>query len=95
MSKKLINKLAVEQNRNIEIVNCDCTSEWIHFENKDIKKYEMGIAEKLRHIAPKVDVIFLAQASMEGTKKYLTDIEKNVFSSPEFGIKELMKKINH
>nr|WP_320000578.1 hypothetical protein [uncultured Draconibacterium sp.] len=40
----------------------------------------------------KVDVIFLAQASMEGAKKYLKQIKKEVLSSPEFGISELIKK---
>lgn len=94
ISKDLICKLAIEQNREIEVVNCDCSSEWTYFEHKDLIKYEKGIAEKIKHIAPKVDVIFLAQASMEGAKKYLTDIEKDILSSPEFGIKELMKKIN-
>ncbi|MGL1887704.1 MAG: hypothetical protein OCD76_14400, partial [Reichenbachiella sp.] len=48
------------------------------------------IAANIEILTPKVDVIFLAQASMEGAKKHLTHLSKEVLSSPEYGMKELM-----
>ncbi|XCF06967.1 hypothetical protein ABI125_03685 [Tamlana crocina] len=92
VSANLIVKLAAELNKNVEIIYCDCSSYWSHFESKDLVAYEKGIAEKIKSIVPKVDVVFLAQASMEGAKTYLDDIGIEVFSSPEFGIQEFLWK---
>ncbi|WP_369048475.1 hypothetical protein [Tenacibaculum sp. UWU-22] len=92
VSENLILKVASELNKQIEILNCDCSEFWTYFENKDIEKYEKGIAKSIEQIASKVEVVFLAQASMEGAKTYLTDLKKEVLSSPEFGIKKLLKK---
>ncbi|MEW4924930.1 hypothetical protein [Algibacter sp. 2305UL17-15] len=93
VSENLIVKLAAEKGKTIEIVNCDCSEYWIHFENGDFTTYEKEIAKNIKTMASKVDVIFLAQASMEGAKHYLTDIKKEVYTSPEFGIAQLLKKV--
>ncbi|NJX15778.1 hypothetical protein [Tamlana crocina] len=91
VSANLIIKLADELNKNVEIIYCDCSSYWSRFKSKDFVGYEKGIAEKIKSIVPKVDVVFLAQASMEGAKRYLDDIGIEVFSSPEFGIQEFLR----
>lgn len=92
VSEDLVFKTASDQNKEIEVVNCDCSECWTHFEQGNYDEYERGIAEKIKGIASAVDVVFLAQASMEGAKKYLTDMEKEVFSSPEFGIKTFLQQ---
>nr|WP_321485777.1 hypothetical protein [uncultured Draconibacterium sp.] len=92
VSENLLLKVSSELNKQIEILNCDCSEFWSYFEKKDFRGYEKGIAKKIELLESKVDVIFLAQASMEGAKKYLKQIKKEVLSSPEFGISELIKK---
>jgi len=91
VSRNLLNTVANHQEKEINIINCDCSEAWIHFENNDMNAYETTIANKVKKTATKVDVIFLAQASMEGAKKHLNSINKRVFSSPEFGIKSYLK----
>lgn len=91
-SLNLLKQVSENQKKDIEIIPFDCTRAWKHFANNDIKKYEKKIAKKIKKLAPNVDVIFLAQASMEGVKKYVHNIEQAVFSSPEFGIKSYLKK---
>ena len=92
VSENLIHKVSMQLNKQIEILNCDCSEFWTKFETKDIEGYEKGIAEKIEQIKSEVDVVFLAQASMEGVRNYLSDLKKEVLSSPEFGVKELLKK---
>ena len=92
VSKNLLLKVSSELNKQIEISNCDCSQYWPYFERKDIEGYEKGIAKKIELLESKVDVIFLAQASMVGAKKYLKQIKKEVLSSPDFGINKLLNK---
>ena len=93
VSENLILKVSSELNKQIEILNCDCSKLWAFFESKNIEAYEKGIAKEIKKIESKVDVIFLAQASMEGAKNYLNDLNKDIFSSPEFGVKKLIENI--
>lgn len=92
VSSDLLKDIANHQQKKIEIINCNCSDAWIHFENNNMETYELTIANKVKEIATKVDVIFLAQASMEGAKKHLQNIDKEVFSSPEFGIENYLNK---
>lgn len=78
------------QKNKVEIVECDCTHCWKDFEAKDFDKYELGIAEEIKKNQQNGAAIFLAQASMEGAKKYLSDFDQVIFSSPEFGVKYLL-----
>jgi len=90
ISNDLLNNIANHYQKGIEIIDCDCSEAWIHFDNNNIEAYELTIANKVKEIADKVDVVFLAQASMEGAKKHLQNIGKKVYSSPEFGIKSFL-----
>ena len=51
-----------------------------------------SIAKKIKSFENDVEVVFLAQASMEGSINYLKDFSKKIYSSPEFGIKEYLTK---
>lgn len=92
VSKNLLLEIASKMDRELDIVNCDCSSSWKYYETNDFDNYEKSIAEKIKDIENEVEVIFLAQASMEGSKKYLIDFSKEICSSPEFGVKEYLKK---
>jgi len=92
VSSNLIQRIANNKNKEVEILTCNCSESWIHFENNDFEKYEKTIASKIKKIATKADVVFLAQASMEGVKKHLPNLGIEVFSSPEFGIKNYLNK---
>ncbi len=93
ISENLLLKTAKSFDKNIEIIDCNCTESWRHFEEGAIDLYEKSIALKIKEIASETDVIFLAQASMEGAKKYLASLEQEVFSSPEFGVKTYLNTL--
>ena len=92
VSRNLLQSIANNQQKEIEIINCDCSDAWIHFENNNINAYEKSIADAIRKMAETVEVIFLAQASMEGAKKHIINLGKSIYSSPEFGIKSYLNK---
>lgn len=91
VSKDLILKTGAKLNKAVEVIECDCSPFWKYFENKDISNYEKKIAEKVQLLEAQVDVMFLAQASMEGAITHLTNFKKEVFTSPEFGIKTFLE----
>lgn len=95
VSEDLMLKVAKNKQKTIDIVNCDCSNYWQYFEVGDLMHYEKGIAKTVKEKASDVDVFFLAQASMAGALNYLTNLDKKVFTSPEFGIKALLKTLNH
>lgn len=93
VSENLLLKIASEKQKSIDIVDCDCSEFWPYFEDSNFEDYTKNIAKNISKLESHVDVMFLAQASMEGAKDYLTDFKKEVFTSPEFGIRELLKMI--
>lgn len=94
VSENLMRTIASETKNLIEIVNIDCSDLWPYFEKGDLEGYDKGIAKKVTKKAEDVDVFFLAQASMAGAKTYLSNLEKEVFTSPKFGIKKLLNKLS-
>ena len=70
MSKTSLSKIASEQQRKIQVIGCDCSEYWPYFEQGRVEQYEKGIAQRIRPFTSQVDVIFLAQASMEGASKW-------------------------
>jgi len=93
VSHDLIVTTANRQKKTVKIVDCDCSSAWVHYENQDFDQYARTIAEQLKTYASAVDVIFLAQASMENAKKYLTDFPKEIYASPGFGVRSYLQRI--
>ncbi len=94
ISTRLILDTAKQLNRSIHLINCDCSAHWQHFEHGDLKTYETQIANSIKAIETQVEVVFLAQASMEGAKHYLKDFKKAVVSSPEYGVKSIIGHTN-
>ena len=90
MSCQLIDEVAKSKNKQVEIIICDATDSWQHFENKDLAHYELSIAKSVKLKATEGEVVFLAQASMEGAKKHLNLLEIPIFTSPAFGIKHFL-----
>lgn len=93
VSKDLLENIAEKQQKTIDIIDCDCSHAWKYFKAGQLEKYEKAIAKKLKEVAPNVDAIFLAQASMEGAVKFIPKLKDQVFSSPEFGVKTYLKKL--
>lgn len=65
---------------------------WVYFEQGDVDGYHRAIAKKLVQLAPKADVIILAQASMAGATHYC-DVTTPILSSPEIGIREAVRRL--
>tara|TARA_B100000809_G_C15092612_1_gene513791 strand:+ start:977 stop:1594 length:618 start_codon:yes stop_codon:yes gene_type:complete len=93
ISTNLLFATAKQLGVKIEIVNCDCSKHWIHFESGNQEKYEKQIATSIKSIEDDVDVVFLAQASMESVKKNLSNFNKEIFSSPEYGVRNLLQTL--
>jgi len=93
-SKTLLQKSAASQNKKIAIIECDCTSSWQYFEVEDIESYEKSIAQQIKKTASNADVVFLAQASMEGAIKYLEKDHREFISSGEYGVKKFLERVS-
>lgn len=91
VSLDLLLRTAQQQGKIIRIIDCDCTHCWPYFEANDLKKYEEAIATSIRAKTNNAEVVSLAQASMEGAKKYLADLDQVVVSSPEFGVRHFLQ----
>lgn len=94
-SENLLNKIAKKQDKQIRIKEINCEECWQWFENEDFEKYSKEIANQIKQNDDDCEVIFLAQASMEGAKKYLENKKYKTVSSPKIGIEkyiELIKK---
>jgi len=93
ISADLIITNATAMDKNIEIVDIDCTSAWPYYEQKNIEQYYREIAKIISSNNDEPEVIFLAQASMEGAKQYLPKNNKiEVVTSPEYGVMSLLKQ---
>ncbi len=93
VSQDLIIRIAQKQGKKIAIVDCDCSSAWVHYENGDFDQYAQATAEQIKTYEQQVDVIFLAQASMENAKRYLVNFTKEIYASPEFGARSYLQRI--
>lgn len=91
-SANLLMNAAKSIGKTIEIVDVDCTQAWAHFQEKDMVQYATSIAHTIQDNATRVEAVFLAQASMEGAKAYLEELKIEVLASPEYGVKQLLKK---
>lgn len=94
-SQELLIQTAYLQKKKIEIIELDCTDSWQYFEQGNLEEYKKSIATQVKKYEPKTDAIFLAQASMSGAKNYLSELEIEICSSPEFGVKTFLEKIEN
>ncbi len=93
ISLRLLEQMAAESNKSVDFILCDCTSSWSYFENKEYELYQKDIASKIRSFESQADVIFLAQASMDGTQQYLSETTTEIYTSPGIGLKTILKQI--
>ncbi len=94
ISQALIEEIAKINQKPINLFEIDCQSCWNWFEKGEFEKYEREIANQIKNKADKYEVVFLAQASMEGAKNYLKNENYKVVSSPEYGMKNYIEKIS-
>ncbi|MDA3929587.1 MAG: hypothetical protein PF541_11555 [Prolixibacteraceae bacterium] len=94
ISRNLLLEIAADLNKQIEIIDIDCTKSWNYFKEGKLEDYNKSIAKniQLKHLT--TEAIFIAQASMEGAKVYL-NIEKEVVTSPAFGLNYFLKGIQN
>ena len=86
VSKRLLEQEAKNQNKKINIVDCNCTDAWPYF-NDGSNRYEYKIAKHINTLDNTIDAVFLAQASMEEVTNYINNKKLKIYSSPEFGVK--------
>jgi hypothetical protein len=91
ISKKLIERIASLRNKRIKILEIDCSNCWHWFMEDNIKKYEEEIANTIRSQFNEFDVVFLAQASMQGAQIHLNNEDYKVVSSPAYGVKKYIE----
>lgn len=62
---------------------------WGRFERGDQQGYLTDVAQAARDLAPRVEVVVLAQASMTGAEALLADLEVPVLSSPRLAVEHI------
>lgn len=92
ISRQLIEESARNIDKTVEVIPIDCTTCWTHLEKGDPEQYAKSIADIIRNEHNACQAIFLAQASMENAKNYLTDFDKEVMGSPEYGVIHYLDK---
>lgn len=92
VSEKLLFEEANKIDKKIKITNIDCSSAWKFYESDDFENYAKSIASSVMKYQNQVDVIFLAQSSMEGAKDYISFFHKGVYTSPEYGVQQYLKE---
>lgn len=90
VSADLIRTTATVMDKEVDIIDIDCSEAWPYFQQKDFDQYAKQIAKTVKAQASQVEVIFLAQASMEDAKLHLDDLNIEVLSSPEYGVKSYL-----
>lgn len=97
-STRLIEQVAIEQNKSISIQSIDCSHCWKYFEQGDLDRYAIEIANHIkRKHTHNCEVVFLTQASMSNAELYLSTEHFHTVSSPKYGVKEIINQIkkNH
>ncbi len=94
-SLNLLNQVAKSLRKSISIIEYDCTGCWKYLEQGDTDRYEKGIAAIIEQQLSPAEAIFLAQASMENARHHLQSFDKEVISSPDYGVKKFLEKLSH
>ena len=74
---------AARADREVHLVEVCAPDAWSAFERGDSGAYAEQIADAARSVAPSVDVVVLAQASMAGAVSLLGDLPVPVLTSPQ------------
>jgi hypothetical protein len=93
----LLNEQSVIQGKKIETRQYLVEGAWGVLMSGDRPRYEKMVADGAKVLAPQVDLIVLAQASMSRLAPMLaTEVEKEVLSSPRLAVeyvKSLLEKM--
>jgi len=93
----LLNEQSVIQGKKIETRQYLVEGAWSVLMSGDRPRYEQMVADGAKVLAPQVDLIVLAQASMSRLAPMLaTEVEKEVLSSPRLAVeyvKSLLEKM--
>ncbi|WP_285725098.1 aspartate/glutamate racemase family protein [Psychromicrobium xiongbiense] len=93
-TRALLAEVAAEAKRDVEISLVTASGAWAQFESGDLNGYHASIEHAARTLADSVDVIVLAQASMAGAERRLTDLTIPVLSSPRVAIDFLTRSLH-
>jgi hypothetical protein len=83
----LLQQVAAEQGRRIEIVELLCADAWTYFQRGERAAYAGAIANAVTSGASTDDIVVLAQASMAPAADILAAKGVEVFASPELGVR--------
>jgi Asp/Glu/hydantoin racemase len=84
-TRQLLDEEAEAHQRKVTLIDLPCADAWEAFEAGDLDQYLTQIAEHVDDVAPTVDVIVLAQASMAAAVDRCTT-RKLVLTSPRAGV---------
>ncbi len=85
-TRQLLEESASAQGSRVAIRTELVHDAWAHFEADDTDAYLDRIASAVRELAPAVDAIVLAQASMAGAAERCADVHVPIWSSPRVGV---------
>ncbi|NUK30257.1 aspartate/glutamate racemase family protein [Parageobacillus sp. VR-IP] len=88
----LLQRKAVEMNKQVEIEPLLVAEAYECLLNGDKASHDEMIAETLKNIIQKVDIVVLAQASMaRSIEKFPKDIQTKFLTSPELGMEKVKR----
>ncbi|GAA2628245.1 aspartate/glutamate racemase family protein [Paractinoplanes durhamensis] len=82
----LLRTAAERAGRRVTLIETPCPGAWSLFLQGDLRAYAEKVADRAREIAPGVDVIVLAQASLTPAAELLTDLAIPVLTSPRTAV---------
>ncbi len=82
----LLEQIAFDANRVIEVVEVFCEFAWPFFERGDLSGYAAEIAKAIEGVARPSDLVLLAQASMAPAADLVAHLGVPVLSSPKPGL---------
>ena len=92
VTMELLHAVADKNGKKVSCSMIDCTSAWPHFESGDLEAYDNEISNIISKESLNVDVVYLAQASMDGVERTLSDqLGKEVLSTPLFCVNAYLK----
>lgn len=91
-TRDLLTEEAGKAQKEIRLVEGVCEVAWAKFEAGDREGYLREIAETVREVAGDVEAVVLAQASMRGVERYCETVSIPIYSSPEIGLREAIRR---
>lgn len=92
ISADLLRNTAKAMGKKLKVVDIDASDAWPFYLESKFEDYVKRIAEHITEYTDQVEVVFLAQASMETAKEYVKDSSIEILSSPDYGVKKLLSQ---